>query len=186
MRQLAFSFILHPQICISHLTAQFGQSLKQTYPRCGTFYKTPVSVSIKSQCLAGGGWGEEFLDLKEINGEGNDSPPTPVFLPRKSHGLRSLVGYGPWGGERVRHDLVTKQQQETNPSYIIHEPQLHQNSKKEKPIENILGNFECGLISKLLLILLCVIMVGKHVKCHDLCSLFSNSLTINSHKLPYA
>ena len=23
--------------------------------------------------------------------------PTPVFLPRKSHGLRSLVGYSPWG-----------------------------------------------------------------------------------------
>ena len=22
---------------------------------------------------------------------------TPVFLPRKSHGLRSLVGYSPWG-----------------------------------------------------------------------------------------
>ena len=23
--------------------------------------------------------------------------PTPVFLPGKSHGLRSLVGYSPWG-----------------------------------------------------------------------------------------
>ena len=23
--------------------------------------------------------------------------PTPVFLPRESHGQRSLVGYGPWG-----------------------------------------------------------------------------------------
>ena len=23
--------------------------------------------------------------------------PTPVFLPRESHGLRSLVGYRPWG-----------------------------------------------------------------------------------------
>ena len=22
--------------------------------------------------------------------------PTPVFLPRKSHGQRSLVGYSPW------------------------------------------------------------------------------------------
>ena len=25
--------------------------------------------------------------------------PTPVFLPRKSHGQRSLVGYSPWGHE---------------------------------------------------------------------------------------
>ena len=36
--------------------------------------------------------------------------PTPVFLPGKSHGQRSLVGYGPWGHERVGHDFVTKQQ----------------------------------------------------------------------------
>ena len=32
--------------------------------------------------------------------------PTPVLLPRKSHGGRSLVGYSPWGC-RVRHDWVT-------------------------------------------------------------------------------
>ena len=31
--------------------------------------------------------------------------PTPVFLPGKSHGQRSLVGYSPWGRKRVRHDL---------------------------------------------------------------------------------
>ena len=30
--------------------------------------------------------------------------PTPVFLPGKSHGRRSLVGYSPWGSQRVRHD----------------------------------------------------------------------------------
>ena len=39
-------------------------------------------------------------------------PPTPLFLPEKSHGQRSLAGYGPWGHKRVRHNLVTKQQQE--------------------------------------------------------------------------
>ena len=36
--------------------------------------------------------------------------PTPVFLPGKSHGQRSLTGYSPWSCKRVRHDLVTKQQ----------------------------------------------------------------------------
>ena len=30
--------------------------------------------------------------------------PTPVFLPGKSHGQRSLEGYSPWGCKRVRHD----------------------------------------------------------------------------------
>ena len=33
--------------------------------------------------------------------------PTPVFLPGKSHGQRSLAGYSPCG-YKVRHDLVTE------------------------------------------------------------------------------
>ena len=33
--------------------------------------------------------------------------PTPVLLPGKSHGWRSLVGCSPWGSWRVRHDWVT-------------------------------------------------------------------------------
>ena len=32
---------------------------------------------------------------------------TPVFLPGKSHGQRSLVGYSPWGCKRVGHDWAT-------------------------------------------------------------------------------
>ena len=36
--------------------------------------------------------------------------PTPVFLPEKSHGQRSLVGYSPWDHKRVGHDLVPKWQ----------------------------------------------------------------------------
>ena len=35
--------------------------------------------------------------------------PTPVFLPGKAHGQRSLVGYSPWGLRRVGHNLVSKQ-----------------------------------------------------------------------------
>ena len=34
---------------------------------------------------------------------------TPGFLPRKSHGQRSLMGYSPWG-PRVGHNLATNQQ----------------------------------------------------------------------------
>ena len=30
--------------------------------------------------------------------------PTPVFLPGECHGQRSLVGYSPWGSQRVEHD----------------------------------------------------------------------------------
>ena len=41
--------------------------------------------------------------------------PTPVFLPGKSHGKRSLVSYSPWGCKRIGHSLflVTKQQQQS-------------------------------------------------------------------------
>ena len=35
---------------------------------------------------------------------------TPVFLPEKSPGQRSLVGYHLWDCRRVQHDLVTKKQ----------------------------------------------------------------------------
>ena len=35
---------------------------------------------------------------------------TPVFLPGKSHGQRSLVGYSPWYCKRAGHNLATKQQ----------------------------------------------------------------------------
>ena len=30
--------------------------------------------------------------------------PTPTFLPEKSRGWRSLVGYGLWGSQRIRYD----------------------------------------------------------------------------------
>ena len=38
--------------------------------------------------------------------------PTLVFLLGKSHGQRRLAGYSPWAHRRVRHDLVTKQEQQ--------------------------------------------------------------------------
>ena len=44
--------------------------------------------------------------------------PTPVLLPGKSHGRRSVVGYSPWGHkesdmtERLHFTLGTEQQQQ--------------------------------------------------------------------------
>ena len=38
--------------------------------------------------------------------------PTPVFLPGKSYGQRSLAGYSPWG--RRESDIVTEQGAEQN------------------------------------------------------------------------
>ena len=36
-------------------------------------------------------------------GEGNGNP-TPIFLPEKSCGQRSMAVYSPWGYKRVEHD----------------------------------------------------------------------------------
>ena len=44
--------------------------------------------------------------------------PTPVLLPGEPHGQRSLEGCSPWG-LRVRHDLVTQQQQQPEPALYI-------------------------------------------------------------------
>ena len=43
---------------------------------------------------------------------GREWPPTPVLLPGKPHGQRSLAGCSPRGLKRGGHDLATKQQQD--------------------------------------------------------------------------
>ena len=45
---------------------------------------------------------------------------TPIFLPGKSHGQRSLAGYSPWCCKRIGHDLATKQQQHFKPLNLWH------------------------------------------------------------------
>ena len=47
---------------------------------------------------------------------------TPVFLPGKSHGQRSLVGYSPWGRKKKKkdgHNLANKQQSKTKLDYYF-------------------------------------------------------------------
>ena len=50
-------------------------------------------------------------DMGSVSGLGRspgvkNGQPTPVFLPGKSHGQWSLVGYSPWGHKRARHGLA--------------------------------------------------------------------------------
>ena len=42
--------------------------------------------------------------------------PTPVFLPRKFHGQRSLVGYSPWGRKESE---MTEQLTHIHTTYVI-------------------------------------------------------------------
>ena len=54
--------------------------------------------------------------------------PTPVFLPGKSPGQKSLAGYRPRGYKRVRHDLVTKEQQHVQSA---EDPEVYQTPREE-------------------------------------------------------
>ena len=46
---------------------------------------------------------------------------TPVFLPGKSHGQRSMVGYSPKGSQKTQAGLSTKQQQH----WLLHRNHLN-------------------------------------------------------------
>ena len=47
--------------------------------------------------------------------------PTPIFLPRESHGQRSLVGYSPWGHKEsdTTEQLSTHTQYHSNPEQVL-------------------------------------------------------------------
>ena len=57
--------------------------------------------------------GEWVLSLGREDPLEKEVKLTPVSLPEKAHGQRSLVGYSPWCGKIIRYDLATKQQQGT-------------------------------------------------------------------------
>ena len=70
----------------------------------------PTWLSGKEFTCNVGGWG--FDPWVEKIPWRRKWQPTPVFLPEKFHGKRSLLGYSPWDCKRVEHDLVNKQQQQ--------------------------------------------------------------------------
>ena len=48
-------------------------------------------------------------DLIPVLKRSLEKEPALIFLPGKSHGQRSLLGYSPRGRKRIRHNLATKQ-----------------------------------------------------------------------------
>ena len=70
----------------------------------------PTWLSGKEFTCNVGGWG--FDPWVEKIPWRRKWQPTPVFLPEKFHGKRSLLGYSPGDCKRVEHDLVNKQQQQ--------------------------------------------------------------------------
>ena len=75
-----------------------------------------MHLYINLRAFLGGSVVKNLPAMKEtqVQSPGQEDPleqPTPVFLPRKFRGQRSLVGFSPWGRKRVRHGLATKQPQ---------------------------------------------------------------------------
>ena len=62
--------------------------------------------------------------------------PTPIILPGKSHGQRSLAGYSPCSRKRVRHDLVTKQQVFKKAEHLLQEGRADQPKGRRKGWRN--------------------------------------------------
>ena len=104
---LKFNSKMHlPHGCHNSLSIQSSSS-RIFYIIC-CFKGLPRWLSGKeSDCNAGDvgsvpGWGRS-------PGEGR--PPTPVSLPWKSHGYRSMVGYSPWGCKQldmIEHSTILK------------------------------------------------------------------------------
>ena len=134
-----FCFLCIFMVCFSHFTVRLTLSPKQTNKQTNSkwnFVRTctepvyqfeeychlnkskslgfPCGSVVKNLCT-------NARDVGSIPGmgrsprKGNDSLLHPVFLPGKSHGQRSLVGYSPWGCKRVRHNWATKKQQVLQP-----------------------------------------------------------------------
>ena len=88
--------------CLSSLPSQHWQSLPLVLNWASLlldFCYVKLRASVVAQCSKThlycrrqviSPWVEKILSRRKW-------PPTPVFLPGKSHGQRSLAGYSPWG-----------------------------------------------------------------------------------------
>ena len=82
-----------------------GVHMPNSFPGSSVIKESACNAGV---CLQSWTW---FWSLDWEDPLENKGQLTPVFLPGKSQGQRSLVGYNPWGCKRVRHNLVTKQRQ---------------------------------------------------------------------------
>ena len=64
---------------------------------------------VKNPPASAGNAGDTGLIPRSGRSSGGGNGNTPVFLPGKFHGQRSLAVYNPQGHKRVKHDLATKQ-----------------------------------------------------------------------------
>ena len=87
-----------------------------TWWRAHTHTHTHAHVYMFPQWLSSQESAEDTRDASSIPGSGRAWLPTPVFLPGKSHGHRSLVGSSPWGSLKSQTRLKRRREHDTAPS----------------------------------------------------------------------
>ena len=78
-------------------SAVYGAFLSAEHPK--NVWGFPVGAVVKKLPAEAGRARDTGLipGLRRVSEVGNGRQPTPVFLPGKFHGQRSLAGYNPWG-----------------------------------------------------------------------------------------
>ena len=77
--------------------------------------------------------------------------PTPVLLPGKSHGQRSLIDYSPWGckesdtTEWLHYQIKTILKQETGIFIVVHHVWCTQRKRKKKNYMILKKGIKCNL-----------------------------------------
>ena len=91
--------------------------------------------------------------------------PTPVFLPGKSHGQRTLAGYSPQGHKRVGHELATKTI--TNNNKACGMLQFSRNfSSKTTNSDDMLDEYRVKKILLIILIFYFIVRIFRFVTCY--------------------
>ena len=84
-----------PQFVVIHTVKGFGflirENMRQEIPRG---QRSPLGSEGKVSATM---WEARVRSLSREDPLEKEMATTPVLLPGKSHGLRSLVGYSPWG-----------------------------------------------------------------------------------------
>ena len=114
---LQYSGLENSMDCIVHgVTKSWTRLSNSHFHSLVTGEKTLLKKKKKRQGSFPGDSEVKNLPAKEtrVRSLGGENPlekemaTTPVFLPEKFQGRRSLVSYSPWGCKRVGHDLMTK------------------------------------------------------------------------------
>ena len=96
------------------------------------------------------------MEETRVRSPGWEDPPekgmaTPVFLPGKLHGQRSLVGYSPWSCKRVGHDWGIKQYNDYKKKTYIQVMLFKDSSCRKKLLEKFRSTYINTLKVKILI-----------------------------------